>query len=60
MAHVVEASTLLVVIGLDPVRSRAQAPTKNSHWEDPLHRRYPNRLAGSKWKTSDVKAELNL
>ena len=30
------------------------------HWEGPLHRRCPNGPTGSKWKTSDVKAELDL
>ena len=55
VAHVIEALALLVVIGPDPVRVPAQAPTKNGHWDDPLHRRCPNRPAGSQWKTGDVK-----
>ena len=60
VAHVLEASALLVVIGLDPVRVPMQAQTKNSHWKEPLQRRCPNRPTESKWKTSDVKAELDL
>ena len=60
MVNVIKVSALLVDIGPDLVQVPAQAPTKNGHWEGPLHRRCPNRPAGSEWKTSDVKAELDL
>ena len=30
------------------------------HWDSPLHRRCPNSPTGSEWKTSNVKAELDL
>ena len=36
--------------------------TRKEKWtlEDPLHRRCPSGPRGSKWKTSDIKAELDL
>ena len=38
------------------------AATRNENWTlgSPLHRRCPSGPTGSKWKTSDVKAELDL
>ena len=42
MADVVKASVLLVEIGSDPVRVPVTTPTKNGHWEVPLHKVCPN------------------
>ena len=42
------------------VGSNPAATRKKRKLEGPLHCRCPNGSAGSQWKTSDVKAELDL
>ena len=43
-------------VGSNPASTRNEKQTLG----DPLHRRCPNGPTGSKWKTSDVNAELDL
>ena len=58
MADNVKALVHHVDIAMAAVRTPAAA-TKRTLGR-PLHRRCPNGTAGSKWKTSDIKAELDL
>ena len=53
VADVVKAPVLLVEIGSDPVRVPVRAPTKNGHWDVPLHKVCPNDPAGPQWKNSE-------